>query len=174
MNPKFMLSAIRAKYPQGALVPEVSIPDDYMYQCYLAALPASSQAYYQNKIDPNHINNPDFDLKTAKFVRRIDGLLLHSRQWTALEIKVSRADFFRDTMEKRRVWMEHTHRFVYVTPPGLIQLSEVPEHCGLWEVDNNRRVKVMKRAQINKTPQPFPEHLIRNLFYRLSNFERRK
>lgn len=73
--------------------------------------------------------------------RRIDMLLINLKrrgvkvpnERMALEIKVTRADFKRDTEEKRRAWMAHADRFAYVTPAGLITKEELPAGCGLIE-----------------------------------------
>ncbi|WP_024816926.1 hypothetical protein [Arthrobacter sp. 31Y] len=73
--------------------------------------------------------------------RRIDMLLINLKrrgvkvpnERMALEIKVTRADFKRDTEDKRRAWMAHADRFAYVTPAGLITKDELPAGCGLIE-----------------------------------------
>lgn len=75
--------------------------------------------------------------------RRIDVLLMRTSasakpvpfERIAVEIKISRGDFFRDTEEKRRAWHAVAHRFAYATPPGLVRPDEVPDGCGLLEVD---------------------------------------
>jgi hypothetical protein len=74
--------------------------------------------------------------------RRIDVLLMRTTtanpvpfERIAVEIKVSRGDFRRDTAAKRKPWMAVAHRFAYATPPGLVSKDEVPEGCGLIEVD---------------------------------------
>lgn len=72
--------------------------------------------------------------------RRIDVLLL--RNWAgrigheliAIEVKVSRADFFHDTEEKRRPWWLLSNRFAYAVPAGLVTPDEVPAGCGLIEI----------------------------------------
>lgn len=75
--------------------------------------------------------------------RIIDVLLM--RNWSsgkqpyeriAVEVKVSRADFFRDTSEKRAPWEALAHRFAYATPAGLVTPDEVPEGCWLMEVSS--------------------------------------
>lgn len=53
----------------------------------------------------------------------------------AYEIKVSRADFARDSAEKQDGALKWSDRFWYVTPPGLIGRHEVPEWAGLQEWD---------------------------------------
>jgi len=76
----------------------------------------------------------------APTVRRIDFLLMrisrrskprHER--IALEVKVTRADFKRDTDEKRAAWFAVSDRFAYVAPAGMIQPEELPAGCGLME-----------------------------------------
>ena len=102
--------------------------------------------------------------------RRIDLLMYNSNTYTAIEIKVSYADFKRETEEKRRGWQSVTDRFVYVCPPNVIPVAEVPKGCGLWYVDVTapwyEQVKIVKRATINKNRLPFPERLIKILMYR--------
>ena len=82
-------------------------------------------------------------------------------------MKISRADFRRDTYEKRRAWMKHTHRFIYVTPQGLLTREEIPEGCGWWEVTDTGRVIVSKRARVNRERTEFPDSLVRTMFWRL-------
>ena len=78
-------------------------------------------------------------------VRRIDMLLISTStrgvripyERIGLEIKVSRADFFREVRDpsKRDAWHSMVHRFAYVTPKGMIRKDELPEGCGLLEYD---------------------------------------
>lgn len=169
LTSKDIIRAIRYKHYDGALVPELTIYDEYAAQAYYQALPDNIKRYYANKIDEDFELDAAIDQAKLKFSRRIDALLLHNRQWTALEVKISRADFKRDTYEKRRAWMERTDRFIYVTPEGLITKEEVPDGCGWWEVSEQGRIKVSKRATINKNRVEFPESLIRTMFWRLSS-----
>lgn len=104
--------------------------------------------------------------RTARFrsaqptKRRIDMLLVsHKRSGTkvpneriALEIKVTRADFKRDTEEKRAAWRAVTDKFAYVAPAGMIKVEELPEGCGLIEYDPTRawdRLKWKKKAPLS-------------------------
>lgn len=57
---------------------------------------------------------------------------------TAYEIKVSRADFRRDTHEKQREARLFSDRFYYVTPTGLLKTSEVPDWAGLIEIGEGK------------------------------------
>lgn len=99
--------------------------------------------------------------------RRIDALLIgKSGQRTAIEVKVSRADYKRETMEKRRAWQAITHRFIYAVPPGLITPDEVPDGCGLWYVSPGGSIVIAKKARINKTPAEPPIQLFNALCYR--------
>lgn len=55
---------------------------------------------------------------------------------TAYEIKVSRADFRRDTHAKQRQARLFSDRFYYVAPTGLIKPDELPDWAGLMEFSN--------------------------------------
>lgn len=165
-NATDMILAVRRKYPNAALVTELTLDDDYARQAYFASLPASARAYYGAMVDPDFDGDATSQVPQV-FYRRIDGLLLHNQAWSALEVKISRADFRRDTHEKRRAWMKHTHRFIYVTPQGLLTREEIPEGCGWWEVTNTGRVIVSKRARVNRERTEFPDSLVRTMFWRL-------
>ena len=110
----------------------------------------------------------DDESGTYHQLRRIDGLLIgKSATRTAIEVKISRADFKRETHEKRRAWIKHTNRFVYVCPAGLIQPDEVPKGLGLWWVYDNGVIEKVKKCAVNKNPLPMPDHLFATLCYRL-------
>lgn len=138
-----ILLAIRDAYPKNAVVREVSIVD-LLHRRRDAA---------------------------SKRVRRIDALMRDTAGYTAIEIKVTRADFRRDTEEKRRAWKAHTRRFIYAAPAGLLNASEIPDGCGLWEFDG-LRLKVTKKATINKAPLTLPRSVFDTMLYRVSNYER--
>jgi hypothetical protein len=176
-----VLASIRAKYPKAAIVREVVLTDPIEQAIYnrwaversprtrarLTALFEKNGAAIADTIPE------DWDPETAKLERRIDGLMLASGQITAIEVKVSVADFRRDTDIKRRAWRDHSHRFVYATPAGLLTPEQIPANCGLWEVDEWGEVTVIKRAVVNKTPLALPSQVITAMFYRVSNYERR-
>lgn len=138
-----ILAAIRETYPKNAVVREVSIVDLLHHRRDAA----------------------------SKRVRRIDALMRDTAGYTAIEIKVTRADFRRDTHEKRRAWQAHCRRFIYAAPAGLLSASEIPDGCGLWEFDGSR-LTVAKKATINKIPTPFPRAVFDSMLYRVSNYER--
>lgn len=109
----------------------------------------------------------------APRTRRIDMLLmrtglskpLHER--IALEIKVSRSDFKRDTEEKRRAWFEVADRFAYVAPKGLIDKSEVPAGCGLIEYREDGLLTWKVRAPKREgKPRPFDDRFFAYLMTR--------
>ena len=116
--------------------------------------------------------------------RRIDFLLmrtgrrsrpLHER--IALEVKISRADFRRDTDEKRAAWFSVSDRFAYVAPVGMIQPHELPAGCGLLEYNphatfgtDRLRWKVNAPRRADK-PQPFNDHFFSYLMGRASRAE---
>src|SRR5690606_5615505 len=101
---------------------------------------------------------------------------------TAVEIKVSRADFRRETEEKRRAWRAITNRFVYAAPVGLISRDELPAGCGLWEFDpeavgryrSQHGLTAAAKAKVNKEPRPLPQQVLTALAYRVSNYERKE
>jgi hypothetical protein len=100
--------------------------------------------------------------------RRIDGLLIAAGgKRTAIEIKVSRADYARESDAKRRAWMAVTSRFVYACPAGLLQPSEMPPGCGLWWIHEDGRLTVERKCSVNKDPLPVPDQLFAALAYRL-------
>jgi len=53
----------------------------------------------------------------------------------AYEIKVSRADFRRDTHKKQRSARLFSDRFWYIAPVGVIPAEDVPDWAGLMEVE---------------------------------------
>lgn len=71
---------------------------------------------------------------------RVDFLALNVAPSTgnvvdAYEIKVSRADFRRDSHKKQRSARLFSDRFWYIAPVGIIPHDEVPDWAGLLEVD---------------------------------------
>lgn len=52
------------------------------------------------------------------------------------EVKTSRADYLGELRQplKRRIGMRYSNEFYFVTPGGLVDLSELPSECGLIEV----------------------------------------
>lgn len=117
-----------------------------------------------------------WDERTAESAptRRIDGLMFDGLQRTAIEVKVSLADWKRDHYRKRAPWMAVTHRFVYAVPAELYDGigGNYGTHrldvwnCGVWTVDEIGRVKVVKKAQVRPAPEPLPQHVVQALAYR--------
>jgi len=56
----------------------------------------------------------------------------------AYEIKISRADFRRDSKIKQREARLFSDKFYYVTPVGLISVDEIPDWAGLIEFDGEQ------------------------------------
>lgn len=153
MDAKFILDAIRAKYPKAAVVPELTIED---YDLPDSGLPTKS------------IHSPGTETPVGyKPNRRIDALMFQSLVRTAIEIKVSRADFMRDTYWKRRAWQNVTHRFIYAVPHDLDVMS--PHGCALWKVDDSGNITVIKKSIMNQTPEPLPQTVIQRLAYRAAH-----
>jgi hypothetical protein len=180
---KDVLSGIRRKYPKAAIVREAVLNDPLQIAIYNRwRLNSRQSSIWAPKIEaggePVADHVPDgWSPSTAVFDRRIDALMLAGGQVTAIEVKISVADFRRETDEKRRAWRDHSHRFIYATPPGLLKVDDIPDGCGLWEIDTNSRSKsgavaVVKRAVVNKNALVLPQHLVTAMFYRVSNYER--
>ena len=177
MTAALILAAIRETYPKNAVVREVSVVDT-MAEAEMNRwhLEGSNSAFWRKRLAETGAPvagclPKGFSPYKSVPVRRIDALMRDTAGYTAIEIKMTRADFRRDTEEKRRAWKAHCRRFIYATPAGLLRPSEVPEGCGLWEF-NGRHIEVVKRATINKTPTPFPRAVFDTMLYRVSNYER--
>lgn len=77
----------------------------------------------------------------------------------AYEIKISRADFRRDSHAKQRDARLFSDRFFYVTPPGLISGAELPDWAGLIEFEDNQ-LKVRVQAPFRDKSSPTWELLV--------------
>lgn len=71
----------------------------------------------------------------------------------AFEIKCARSDWLRELKqpEKRAAAMARSGRFYFVAPKGIIRRDEVPEDCGLIEIQGEApgaRVRHLKRAPV--------------------------
>lgn len=134
-----ILQAIRRKYPQNGLVPELTISDLDWLELFEPGQPYAME-------------------------RRIDALMFRSFQRTAIEVKVSKADFARDNWHKRRPWARVVHRYVYAVPHDLDVMA--PHGCGLWKVHPDGRIDVVKKAIVQKHPEHLPQEVIQRLAYR--------
>ena len=97
-------------------------------------------------------------------MRRIDFFTLEptaSKQFraSAYEIKISRADFKRDCEQKQLGALKWSDRFWYVTPPNLLNLSELPEWSGLQEWDG-KTFRVRRKAPPRRKAVPDWEFVV--------------
>lgn len=71
----------------------------------------------------------------------------------AYEIKVSRSDYLNEikNSDKRRQALELSNRFYFITPQGLLNKDEIPNECGLMEVDVDSNIKTIKKAPHRET-----------------------
>lgn len=71
----------------------------------------------------------------------------------AYEVKVSRSDFLSEIRnpDKRRQALELSNRFYFVTPKGLLKKEEIPGECGLMEVNEDGKLKTVKKAPLRET-----------------------
>ena len=74
----------------------------------------------------------------------------------ALEIKVTHEDFLRELSDprKRIPAMDIAHRFAFVAPAGVIQKNEIPEGCGLIEIDGSGKVFIKVHSAYAPPKQP--------------------
>jgi len=73
--------------------------------------------------------------------QRLDAFALNCFAHTSMkrvcyEIKTSRADFLCEMKQplKRRIGLRYSNEFYFVTPAGMLNLSEIPIECGLVEI----------------------------------------
>lgn len=176
MKAEDILRAIAARHYEGALVREMVLDTDprdpisNAWNLRKAARYGKTSNHYK-EMQASLEGLPIADIIPVGWQplprqRRIDGLLYANQKLIAIEVKVSVADFRRETEAKREPWEKITHQFVYATPKGLLDPKELPPHCGLWEVDEFRRVAIAKRAKVNKFPEPAPQQLLVSLMYR--------
>lgn len=97
-------------------------------------------------------------------MRRIDFFTLEptaSQQFRAssYEIKVSRADYLRDSAEKQDGALKWSDRFWYVTPPDLVAIAELPEWAGLQEWDG-KTFRVKRKAPPRAKAAPSWEFIV--------------
>lgn len=182
-----ILRALRHKFRNDAVVHEVAITDPHQTAIYNRWKQEAYPAIYTHESFEKRGETVAPEVPEGwlpgKFQRRIDALVFNGNtSLTAIEIKVSRADFFRDTDEKRRVWREHTNRFIYAVPLGLVEPGEVADGCGLMVFDPSKfnpknpwshGFETLKKAKINKTPEPLPTHVLTAFAYRLSNMAKK-
>jgi hypothetical protein len=108
-------------------------------------------------INPFHIKEYGNHRYADGFALRIragDGRNRYLDRW-AFEVKVSKADFKSEleNPEKRAPAMDFCHYFAFVAPLGIIYPSEIPEHCGLFEILKNGKVRMKVRAHKSDSPK---------------------
>lgn len=148
MDAGFILNAIDAKHPRAVMVPEISINDPYWH-------------------DWDHRPSQDKRTDGHKPFRRIDALMFESYQRTAIEVKISESDCHLDTQQKRRPWQRVTHRFIYAVPHHLNVMA--PHGCGLWKIHDDGSIEVIKKAIVNRHPEPLAQDVVLRLAYRASD-----
>lgn len=71
----------------------------------------------------------------------------------AYEVKVSRADFINEIKnpDKRQQALDLSNYFYFATPKGLVSIEEIPEECGLIEIDKDLNTRIKKKAPYRDT-----------------------
>lgn len=126
------------------------------------------------------------DRAAGKAARIIDMLMIRSARkqgigpfdLLAIEIKVTRADFFADVREpaKQEAWRTIAHRHAYAVPTGLVRKEEVPAGSGLIEVGPGWANSIAPdvswkiRAPYSTSPE-LPTSLVMTFAYRAAQAE---
>jgi len=74
------------------------------------------------------------------------------------EIKVSRQDWLRD--DKWHLYRDLVNEFYLVSPPEIIQISEVPADCGLYWVSKNAKILQIKKKSPRLALDPAREAIL--------------
>lgn len=99
---------------------------------------------------------------------------------TEFEVKISRGDFKADANKRcGRIWKAEylqqgkgVNYFYYVVPKGLLNLSDIPSHAGLIEVDLNEywsnRISYIKKAPMlhKEKKEWIKNHIYEKAYYR--------
>lgn len=74
----------------------------------------------------------------------------------AYEVKVSRADFRRDSQAKQEYALKFSDQFFYVAPKGLLQQDELPDWAGLidWCPQRKRPFQHKRKAPVRSKQAP--------------------
>lgn len=160
MNAEFVIDACRKHMFRAAFVTEVTMTDPVVSEAWTALRAANAK---KGTVTQEQV---DLCVSRVPAYRRIDALAVRAREWTAIEVKVTKKDFLAETEHKTRAWRSVTHRFVYAVPEGLVQPSEVPAGMGLWWVNEDGKVTVVKRATKNKNREPIPEQVLIAMCFR--------
>ena len=90
--------------------------------------------------------------------RRADALVVGRGDETAIicESKVSRQDFKleMEAPEKRQLALDLSSQYFFVAPQGMIRPDEIPEECGLMELDKKGMIHVTVPAPHRRPGQP--------------------
>ncbi len=125
----FMIDALKVRYPR-----------ERGWVCFTEVTFADTAAWNSRRIDVLF-----FNYWYSKQYKRI-----------ALELKRARSNFLQELREpeKRAPVMKMVNEFYYVAPKGMIKPDEVPDDCGLIEIDDNGICRMKKRAPFLGDPPP--------------------
>ena len=90
--------------------------------------------------------------------RRADALVVGRGNETAIaiEIKVSKQDYKHEIedSEKRALALELSSQYFFAAPQGLIEPHDIPEECGLMELDKGGMIRVTVAAPHSRPSAP--------------------
>lgn len=129
--------------------------------------PVWTEAEVQNRLAAFLIQKPGIVVPNCGAFGWEADLIRLTPSWIAseYEVKVTRADFLADKRKtskheilsgRRATQKPRPNFFWYVTPPGLLDVFDIPSHAGLIEVSGRRdRFAVKLRApRIHSEPMP--------------------
>jgi hypothetical protein len=97
-------------------------------------------------------------VEVAMSASYVDALfLMGSEGMTSVEIKVSRGDWLAELKDSTKRWaaMQFSARFYFATPAGMTLPSELPEGCGLIEIEpRSLKASVTTGAALRYPPKP--------------------
>lgn len=106
---------------------------------------------------PTFIYLPEFPIGGGTTVDGYGISLWHSLDFRAVayEMKASRADFLSELrQDKYRPTLQIAHQFFFVTPKKLAGTGEIPDPCGLIEIDKLGRVHIVLDSPYRNVKPP--------------------
>lgn len=115
----------------------------------------------RHKLDMFFIQVKDGPTQTVSHHSKIDALAIRL-SWSnfgiiGYEIKVSKADFRRD--EKWRSYLPMCHQLYFAVAPGVCDVSEIPDNCGLVQLTPKGGIRTVKKAPFRDIPHPAEMYL---------------
>lgn len=114
------------------------------------ALKKKALFYLKGKVTDIVANEVKF--RNIRCIADAVGINLKRKEVRIVEVKATRADYFRDTklFDEQTTYHKHAHYVYIMTPCGLIEPDELPSGYGLLWVDDDGEITVAKNPVKNK------------------------